>query len=497
MTSFSNPNENEEDEEHDETDRQEGGESLRLLCAERQEAELTVVTAAYEPHEAWIEKDRDEASFSVVIRRLNLPFAHMIDNDGHLSVCLTIHVPTLYPEMESLRVASATLEEETSTSTSSEALIHRKIAYNAIPHLVKTCQEVADNVPQGEEAIWQVFQRAQDWVDTEWPVSIATAPTTSTSDATSASTSHQENSLNDTSTVVLFGRRLIYSHHIIAKRKRADIQKLATMLQLTGYMKIGWPGLIVLEGLEAHCQQFYDTIKQWSWQYLVIRGQEIHDVKTTTSASSVDRRIDEERRFKGFVETDNMSEVAQACREADLEALFQTCMKIYPRREAKDKESTTHAAAYGALVHVDHMNAPKAYRKWLRKTAQDLGLNFLVIQYKKGNLTVVARPLICVGVVADDRVAVGAFLKRWRTTKVDVDSHGKPCLERKMDILVEGDMELGYPSERIDWKQHTFQTNDSKEDLVTVSSSEDLLQWVGWMGGGSWRQAASKIFITT
>eukprot|EP00954_Amorphochlora_amoebiformis_P003553 275115-Amorphochlora_amoeboformis.AAC.2 len=48
---------------------------------------------------------------------------------------------------------------------------------------------------------------------------------------------------------VILGRRVIYSHHIIAQSKRTTVKNLAEENELGGLSKIGWPGAIIVEGL--------------------------------------------------------------------------------------------------------------------------------------------------------------------------------------------------------------------------------------------------------
>jgi hypothetical protein len=141
------------------------------------------------------------------------------------------------------------------------------------------------------------------------------------------------------------------------------------------------------------------------------------------------------------------------------------------------------------------MNSPRAYRKWLRKTAQDLHVTLFIQQLRPPSSTTIT--IICVGILADDQVTIGTFLKRWRTTKVDVDSKGKPCLERKMRILVEGKVEAGFPSQRIidggiQQQEQQKYNHQQEEATVTVSSAHDMLQWIYGMGGQSWRQVANE-----
>ena len=65
------------------------------------------------------------------------------------------------------------------------------------------------------------------------------------------------------------GRRLCYSHHIIAPSKRKAIVQWALQLQLGGCSKIGWPGLIVIEGDEKHCQIYVEALQRLRWKKVI------------------------------------------------------------------------------------------------------------------------------------------------------------------------------------------------------------------------------------
>jgi hypothetical protein len=59
---------------------------------------------------------------------------------------------------------------------------------------------------------------------------------------------------------------------------------------------------------------------------------------------------------------------------------------------------------------------------------------------------------------------------------VDVDSKGKACLERQMTVVVEEELQCGYPGEIIDWD------TASVEDKLTVTEDQmaDILSSCGW-----------------
>uniref|UniRef100_A0A7S1HIF5 RWD domain-containing protein n=1 Tax=Hemiselmis andersenii TaxID=464988 RepID=A0A7S1HIF5_HEMAN len=120
-----------------------------------------------------------------------------------------------------------------------------------------------------------------------------------------------------------FKRTLIFFHHIIAAGKRAAVQDWALELKLGGYSKIGWPGIVIVEGEEARVDAYVRALKRLKWQHMEVRGEEIEEVP---EGSSVDllRRL-----HWGFEELpeSGMSVLAERCREAGLEALFKTSLK--------------------------------------------------------------------------------------------------------------------------------------------------------------------------
>merc|ERR1712127_871325 len=56
------------------------------------------------------------------------------------------------------------------------------------------------------------------------------------------------------------GRRGMFSHHIIASSKRQAISQWAAQLRLGGLAKIGWPGIIIVEGDERDVQHYVDAL---------------------------------------------------------------------------------------------------------------------------------------------------------------------------------------------------------------------------------------------
>lgn len=138
------------------------------------------------------------------------------------------------------------------------------------------------------------------------------------------------------STSTVLGRRLLYSHHLIADSKRAAVQQWALELRLGGFSKIGWPGVIIVEGDELDCQEYVQRLQRLRWKHLVVRGEEQTEIGEGSS-------LDGMRQLPwGFEEfgSDAMSVLAQRCRECGVEELFLTCMKIYKRNDPEQPDGT-------------------------------------------------------------------------------------------------------------------------------------------------------------
>ncbi len=451
-------------------------------CQERRLAELEFVAAAYDPEqEAW--HDINANGYPVVHRQI--PFQGK-DDENSIMVRLSLTMPPTYPlGVETLEV-TARLGEEISVSDPRL----RKCVLNALPHLVAIAQQAA-NESVGVEAIFTVLSRVEEWVfQGSWEEFYK-------GELEEYTDPFIQKQIHAHPVTVTLGRRLIYSHHIISKVKRADIKALAVDYQLGGYMKVGWPGILIIEGREDDCIAFCDTIRRWNWQYLVVRGEQQDSIVVF---SSNDQALQAHRKFNSFQEVEDMSIVAQHCRNVGLEALFRTSMKVYDNSSSKsDDESSDNdnnngnkcTILYGALIHVDHMNDPKGYRKWLRKTAKETECHLMVKQcYSQDDYS--KRPIIMVGIVAPSSNYVAAFLKRWRTSRVDVDSRGKACLERKMTVVAEGVLSpnLTVNHNCVDWEKAMA------EDSVT--SSEILLsELLQHIGGASWKDSFQNTFPNT
>ena len=495
---------------------------------ERQAAEVEFVAAAYSPEEAWV-RTIASSNNREVCRRLELtPYNDsseaFTNSTGTTIIEMRLLMPDTYPVNElSPLIIDALISSSESSSSSS-----RKIAMDAIPALLKACRSVAKECV-GQEALFAVLSRADEWiVGGEWHdfcknYNLGNFNSRSCQNPASVRVVQQVLGADtdidtdiDTDTceqkMVVLARKLIYSHHIIAKSKRKAIADLSRDYQLGGMAKIGWPGIIIIEGEENNCDRFIDDIRSMRWQHLVVRGEELEHVPVPVTATIKNdhdkdryRDLDDLRRFPLIMEElgeDQMSELAARCRDAGLEDLFKTSMKMY-KKDPEDGVSSSSSGKSGAadgmlyamLLHVDHMNDKKAYEKWIQKACKAAGCSFdLKRCYKNDNPLL--RPIIFVCILGDED-NVKQLMKRWRTSRVDVDSKGQPCLERMMSVLVEGEIIKDATIEHImkscdDYSKSRSRHSDGDSDKQKYTSIKDMKEYSCAIGGEVWEHAVLR-----
>ena len=121
------------------------------------------------------------------------------------------------------------------------------------------------------------------------------------------------------------GRRCVYYHHILSSHKRQCIQRWSRALHLAGFCKIGYPGILVIEGPEIACVEMVRLLQRLRWKLMVVRGEErLAPLQLNKSFGEL-----KQIRHEGVKETVDSSEIAEWCRDCGLDVLFKTSMKIY------------------------------------------------------------------------------------------------------------------------------------------------------------------------
>jgi hypothetical protein len=233
----------------------------------RQLAELEFIQSAYTSEEAWVvvtPTENEGSSCRSVVRLIHLPaYDSNSSNDairnsssnqsGSSAAVVTIELNLTMPPTYPMRRRSALVITGTLRTAHPNPPHIRKAAWNALPALVRFCQTEAiefANEHDGGEAVWQVLNRAEEWIRTRWYDILRYCQQSTSrnnvhqvvrqikSDDVATTTTATTSDRNSTQ---ILGRRIIYSHHIISSTKRKDLLRLAKQYNLGGYAKIGWP----------------------------------------------------------------------------------------------------------------------------------------------------------------------------------------------------------------------------------------------------------------
>ncbi|PNS14753.1 hypothetical protein CAC42_1982 [Sphaceloma murrayae] len=104
-----------------------------------------------------------------------------------------------------------------------------------------------------------------------------------------------------------YKRLLIWSHHLLATSKRKDIISWARELHLSGFSRPGYPGAVVIEGIEVNVDEFETRIKALKWQALQVRGSEVRESPSLVRAgTSID-----------FKEVEDLSDIVKGLKECE------------------------------------------------------------------------------------------------------------------------------------------------------------------------------------
>ena len=107
------------------------------------------------------------------------------------------------------------------------------------------------------------------------------------------------------------------------------------------------------------------------------------------------------------------------------------------------------------IVKIDHMRKSGAYIRTLESWSLQLGLTTLVVTSRDKGIILLSQ---------GDKCQMTKFLLNWKTTNIDVDSKGKPCKERMIQILYREQLR----SKDISWK------SICEEKFATISCNNLL-----------------------
>ena len=106
---------------------------------------------------------------------------------------------------------------------------------------------------------------------------------------------------------------LLTSHHLISPTKRRSMQQWSSQLAITGFARVGYPGIIYAEGPRDAVETFVQNVKGMQWLALRVRFLEPMSDSGTTR--------DQSARGERWVEVSKIGEVLEQMRMRGREAL--------------------------------------------------------------------------------------------------------------------------------------------------------------------------------
>eukprot|EP01043_Picozoa_sp_COSAG02_P014817 COSAG02_NODE_617_length_19476_cov_158.404913_10_plen_428_part_00 len=213
----------------------------------------------------------------------------------------------------------------------------------------------------GEEAVMALVQQLQDIA----PTALAEEHT-----AIAAATPQPTDRLPAAGGLGGFGRRWMWAHHIASTTRRGLICKEARSLSLGGYLKPGYPGVVVVEGEGESCEAFVNWMKSSSKHTQAVRGQ-ISGLPAGQRAFPLE-----------FVElaVDDMGGLGERCKAAGLESEFREYV-LQHRASSTEPEPEPEVSVHVACCKFHHLLAGNDHQKEkdMVAAAKALGLRGVIL----------------------------------------------------------------------------------------------------------------------
>mmetsp|Transcript_37289 Transcript_37289/g.58723 ORF Transcript_37289/g.58723 Transcript_37289/m.58723 type:complete len:316 (-) Transcript_37289:11-958(-) len=100
----------------------------------------------------------------------------------------------------------------------------------------------------------------------------------------------------------VFVRQYIYSHHIRGKMKRRDMRAMSKQYDLTGFILVSKPGVIVIEGWEENVSAFWVEIRTWQWKRIMSKMTDEAIFEANEDTPTVQGFLQKQRVFSDFTE---------------------------------------------------------------------------------------------------------------------------------------------------------------------------------------------------
>ncbi|SOV18094.1 conserved protein, unknown function [Plasmodium gaboni] len=310
-------------------------EELYKVCAELQKRELEALKFIYVlDSELSIKYENNEDKLTIV--EINLNDQNISDN--HIN--FTFELPKDYP-LGSISIINVTVKNftpETNNYINEEVYKYLQI-YNeqkeCILPVIYKVNEIIENIEYKQELVENnLSSSTEEKSDLDQEQNLKERNNKNKQQkADIVCFPELNNSMGFSRHPKILARRLCYSHHILSLVKRGCIVKWAKQLNIGGYSKIGYPGIIICEGPKDEVDFYVNSLHKLKWKHFDCRGME--DIELGENENLDDARV----LPKTIRELDakGMRTLSDICTQCGLRDLFLTSMKIY---NSYDKKST-------------------------------------------------------------------------------------------------------------------------------------------------------------
>ncbi|RDB24428.1 RWD domain-containing protein 2B [Hypsizygus marmoreus] len=142
-----------------------------------------------------------------------------------------------------------------------------------------------ENMTRIEQAQWHriIEEKLQELSDTEYPIfqllSVHLLPLLHEEIESHTQPPAVEQNHQDHGATSPPYHALLTSHHLISSNKRRSLQNWSASLSITGFAKVGYPGVIYAQGHKENVEEFVANIKAMQWLALRVRFVEPLEVE--------------------------------------------------------------------------------------------------------------------------------------------------------------------------------------------------------------------------
>ncbi|EJD38355.1 hypothetical protein AURDEDRAFT_172596 [Auricularia subglabra TFB-10046 SS5] len=89
-------------------------------------------------------------------------------------------------------------------------------------------------------------------------------------------------------------RALLFFHHILSSKKKAFIRDEGRALGVSGLCKVGYPGVLVVQGPDERVQEYVSRVKRLRWQSCTVNANDpLAESELATTFKDRVRELDE------------------------------------------------------------------------------------------------------------------------------------------------------------------------------------------------------------